>query len=84
MRLERNHHVILRSKLFRIVGAADHDGVLLAIDLQAHTVRLHRRQMGPACDETNIRSDSCQLRTHVTADRTGAVNANFHCRLLDH
>jgi hypothetical protein len=58
VRLERDEHIVLRAEFARVAGATDLGHPFLAFDQQPHAVCLHRRQMGPAGDETDVRPAS--------------------------
>ncbi|MNT16853.1 hypothetical protein D3C72_1519770 [compost metagenome] len=78
VRLERDEHVVLRPQLTRIAGAAHARHALLALDMKAHAVGLHGRQVRPACDETHVGARERQLRAHVAANRPCPIDTDLH------
>jgi hypothetical protein len=78
MRLQANDDKILRPKLGGIVGAARPHHAFLIADQQFESVRAHRREMGPARDQTDVGARARQLDPEISTDRAGAVDADFH------
>jgi hypothetical protein len=78
MRLEADDHDILHPEFGRIVCAARRNRALLAADLQCQPVDPHGGEVSAARHETDIGACARQLDTEVTADRPGAIDADFH------
>jgi hypothetical protein len=78
MRLQTNDHKILRAKLGGIVGAARLHHVLLIADQQFQPALAHRRQMRAARHQADVGACARELNPEISADRAGAVDADFH------
>ena len=78
MRLQADDDVILRSELGGIIGAARMHHALLFADQQLQSVGAHRGQVGAACNKADVDARARELHTEIAADRTGAVNTDFH------
>ena len=78
MRLQADDDEILRPELGGIVGAARMHHALLIADQQFEPVGAHGGEMGAARHQADVDACARELHTEIAADRTGAVNADFH------
>src|SRR5258708_11187582 len=78
MRFQADDDKILRPKLGRIVGAAWLNQLFLVADQQFQSVLAHRGEMGAPCDQADVGACAQKLYTEISADRAGAVDADFH------
>ena len=78
MRLQADDHEILRPEFGGVVGAARPHHAFFVIDQQFQSVGAHRGEMGAARDQADIGAGAHQLHSEISADRAGAVDADFH------
>ena len=78
MRLQTDDDEILQPELGGIVGAARMRHALFTADQQFEAVGLHGRQMRAARHQAHIHAGSRELHTEIAADRSGAVDTDFH------
>ncbi len=78
MRLQHDDDVVLYAELGRIIGAARMDDVLLFADEQRQAALAHRGQVSAARDQADIGASARKLHAEISADRAGAVDADFH------
>jgi len=57
-----------------------HDALFIA-NQQFEAIGAHRGEVRATCDEADIGSRTRQLHTEIAADRTGAVDTDFHAVL---
>src|ERR1700722_11960756 len=78
MRLQADDDEILMPEFGGIIGAAwPHDAFFVA-DQEFEAVGAHGGEMGAARDQADIGARAGQLYAEISADRAGAVDANFH------
>lgn len=78
MRLQADDDEVLRAKFGGVVGAARTRHTFFVADQKLQSIRLHRGKMGAARDQADVGARARELNPEITADRTGAVNADFH------
>ena len=78
MRLQADDDEVLRSEFGRIVGAARMHHALLVTDQELEPVGAHRGEMRAARHQADIDARARELHTEIAADRTGAVDTDFH------
>ncbi len=83
MRLQADDDEILRAEFTGIIGAARPHHMGLIADQQCEPVVAHRRQMRAARHQADVGARARQLHTDISADRAGAVDADFHGNLPD-
>ncbi len=78
MRLQAHDHEILVSELGWIVGAVRPHHVQPIADQQFEPVLAHCGEMRAARDQADVGAGACKVNPKISADRAGAVDADFH------
>ena len=78
MRFQADDDEILMAEFGWIIGAAWPHHMGLIADQEFEPVVAHRRQMRAARHQADIGARARKLHTDISADRAGAVDADFH------